>query len=212
MESPVLCKEPHLFRGVTPPPWRPEAAGRFAKSTRTGVRECWARDRVMCPSGAWSKRRRYQTSQGGGPPSLEPPAPGVRRPRPRRSRAPSRASTPSSRGRSWLAQAMIPPGSGDTDGLGQVGGIRVQVDLACAERCCPPSQQETAEGREMPCLLRTGGLAWVPETGVLPRASNGPLSPGGRGLSPGKAKERPSSRRWRPGLSGPAVGGLGQRR
>ena len=166
----------------------------------------------MCPSGTRSKRRRYQTSQGGGPPSLEPPAPGVRRPRPRRSRAPSRASTPSSRGRSWLAQAMIPPGSGDTDGLGQVGGIRVQVDLACAERCCPPSRQETAEGREMPCLLRTGGLAWVPETGVLPRASNGPLSPGGRGLSPGKAKERPSSRRWRPGLSGPAVGGLGQRR
>ena len=113
----------------------------------------------MCPSGARSKKRQYQTFQGGGPSSLEPPAPGVRRPRPRRSRAPSRASTPSSRGRSWLAQAMIPPGIGGTDGLGQVGGIRVQVDLACAERCCPPSRQETAEGPR-DALVFSGQEAW----------------------------------------------------
>lgn len=57
-------------------------------------------------------------------------------------------------------------------------------------------------------LLGTGGLAWVPETGVLPRASNGLLLPGGRGPSPGRAGERPPIRHWRPRLSGVRSWGL----
>ena len=54
---------------------------------------------------------------------------------------------------------MLPLGIGGTDGLGQVGGIHVQVDLACAERCCPPSRQETAEGPR-DALVFSGQEAW----------------------------------------------------
>lgn len=160
-----------------------------------------------------SKRRRYRTFQGGGPSSQEPPAAGVRCPRLRRSHGPSRASAPSSRGRSWLARAVLPPGIRGTDGLGQVGGIRVQVDLACAERCCPPSRQETAEGPRDAAVF-SGQEAWP---GSLRRESCQGHRMGfwcweaearlqgewGKDLLPGAGGQ---------GSRGPTVGGLGQRR
>lgn len=51
-ESPVLCKEPHLFRGPAPPPWRPEAAGRFARARLQESRSVGPGTEMMCPSGA----------------------------------------------------------------------------------------------------------------------------------------------------------------